>query len=213
MIANFSPLRLDFRDAVNTAGPHIDELADPIPFGAFLAGIRFAPAPGDTVVSTTIDPPDGPFRIHDMIVFDVGFEFVGNGETRTKVRQKVLERASSRQGAGPIPVGKGQVLLVRPAYDAGPKADHVTEKLRVSTKDGDSALVPLSLDTFVPPPVAVVETKVSSNAFSIVAGKSAELQVTVRSVSGPAADVVLQQSPIFLDAKVHMQPVRVHVEP
>ena len=104
------------------------------------------------------------------------------------------------------------MLLVRVSFDAGPNPGTQSGQLTITTAESDAITVPLLLDTFVPPVQSVVETKLSADNFSIFAGRSAQLLVTARSVSGPATDVIFEKSEIFLDAKVSMQPVTLHVE-
>lgn len=216
MIATFSPKSLQFRAPINSTGPLEDlDLANPISFPAsFPQDVHFDPAPQTTVVSAAVQPATGPFNVRDLLVFDVGFEMIHDPDApHAKGKQKVLEFAGSRSGPGSIVVAAGQVLLVRASYQAGPTPGTENGQLVITTTESDTATVLLSLETFVTPVQAVVETTLSADRFSIVSGKMAQLTISVRSVSGPATDVTFEKSPIFLDAKVSMQPVKVHVEP
>ena len=188
MIASFSPTELDFTAAINSTGPIGDDLdlIDPIPLPvSFPQAVHSDPAPQETVMTAAVEPAAGPFQIRDLILFDVGFVSVFDPDVGRVIRFKALTFAGSQDGPGSIQITAGQVLLVR---------------------------VVLSLTTFVPPPLSIVETALSADHFPIVVGGRAQLSVTVRSLSGPATDVSFEKSEIFQDAKVTMQSVTVHVE-
>ena len=216
MIAPFSPVELDFTAAINSTGPIGDDLdlVDPIPLPvSFPEAVHSDPAPQDTVVTAAVEPSAGPFQIRDLILFDVGFVSIFDPDVGRVVRVKALTFAGSQDGPGSIQITAGQVLLVRVVYHAGPAATTETVQLVITTAEADRATIPLSLTTFVPPPLSMVETALSADHFSIVVGARAQLSVTVRSVSGPATDVRFEKSEIFQDAKVTMESVTVHVEP
>ena len=214
MLANFLPPSLSFRAAINSTGPVEDlDLANPIIFPAsFPQDVHFDPAPQTTLVSAAVEPATGPFRVRDLIIFDVGLVTIHDPDVGRPVRVKALTFAGSHDGSGSIQIAAGQVLLARVAYDAGAVPATQTGQLIITAADSNAAKIPLSLTTFVPNQ-SVVQTAVSNTAFSITAGKTASLGITVRWVSGPAADVRFEKAAIFLDAQVSMQPTAVHVEP
>ena len=215
MIASFSPVELDFTAAINSTGPIGDDLdlIDPIPLPvSFPQAVHSDPAPQETVMTAAVEPAAGPFQIRDLILFDVGFVSVFDPDVGRVIRFKALTFAGSQDGPGSIQITAGQVLLVRVVYHAGPVATTETAQLLITTAEADRATIQLSLTTFVPPPLSIVETALSADHFPIVVGGRAQLSVTVRSLSGPATDVSFEKSEIFQDAKVTMQSVTVHVE-
>ncbi len=192
MIASFSPTELDFTAAINSTGPIGDDLdlIDPIPLPvSFPQAVHSDPAPQETVMTAAVEPAAGPFQIRDLILFDVGFVSIFDPDVGRVIRFKALTFAGSQDGPGSIQITAGQVLLVRAVYHAGPVATTETAQLVITTAEADRATIQLSLTTFVPPPLSIVETALSADHFPIVVGGRAQLSVTVRSLSGPATDV------------------------
>ena len=197
MIASFSPTELDFTAAINSTGPIGDDLdlIDPIPLPvSFPQAVHSDPAPQETVMTAAVEPAAGPFQIRDLILFDVGFVSIFDPDVGRVIRFKALTFAGSQDGPGSIQITAGQVLLVRVVYHAGPVATTETAQLVITTAEADRATIQLSLTTFVPPPLSIVETALSADHFPIVVGGRAQLSVTVRSLSGPATDVSFEKS-------------------
>ena len=188
MLANFLPPSLSFRAAINSTGPVEDlDLANPIIFPAsFPQDVHFDPAPQTTLVSAAVEPATGPFRVRDLIIFDVGLVTIHDPDVGRPVRVKALTFAGSHDGSGSIQIAAGQVLLARVAYDAGAVPATQTGQLIITAADSNATKIPLSLTTFVPNQ-SVVETAVSNTAFSIFAGKTASFGIAVRWLSGPAS--------------------------
>ena len=67
-------------------------------------------------------PEGSPFRIRDLILFDVGLVRIFDPDVGKFVRIKALTFARSRTGPGSIAVAAGQVVLVRVSYQSGPLA-------------------------------------------------------------------------------------------
>src|SRR5262249_11309431 len=213
MLAPFSPASLSFRAATNSTGPLGDDLAfaNRIPSTTtFPQDAHFDPAPNATAVSAAIEPATGPIQVRDLLAFDVEFVRIFDPDVGKFVRVKALSFAGSHEGAGSIQVAGGQVLLVRLTYQAGPVVTTETANLVIATPDSDRARIPLSLTTFVPDQ-AQVATKLSTIEFQIVPGGTANVGITVRSISG-AADVHFEKSNVLLDAKVSMKSLTVHVD-
>jgi len=212
MLARFAPDSLSFTDAVNGAGPRDDlDVVDPLILPvSFPLDVHFDPAPQGVVVSAAVAPSGGPFRVRDLMIFDVGLVTITDPDLGKRVRVKALTFAGSTEGPGSIQVAAGQVLVVRVAYEAGGTPGTTNAELLITAPGSDPVRVRLSLTTFVR---AQVETTISAAGFSISPGETTTLEVTVRWVSGPAADVGFEKSPIFIDAQVTMQPAAVHVEP
>lgn len=215
MIATFVPSEISISAAVNSSGPPLTDLIDPIPFPLTVVqgDVLFNPAPSNTLLDVEVEP-SGAFAIRDVILFDIETVPIDDPDApHSKGKQKVLAFAGSRTGAGKIAIVAAQMVLIRLAYQAGMTPGTQTGRLVVKTSEGDTAIVPLSLKAFDAPAQSVVATTVSADHFSIHAGEATQLTISVQSVSGPAADVSFEKSSIFLDAKVSMQALSVHVEP
>jgi hypothetical protein len=213
MLPPFSPQTFDigsvFVNAIGN-GPDLD-LSNPIPFSVTFPGtIRSEPALANTNISVAVGSPSGGFAIRDLILFDLGMVTVHDPDSPHPVRIKAYTFAGSHDGPGSIAVGAGQVLVIRVAFVAGPDLGTETGNVLIADNSGVAA-IPVSLQTIAPPGEA--ETSVAADHFSIQAGASAEVPVTVVWKSGPTADVGFIKSEIFLDAMVSMDPLNLHVEP
>lgn len=216
MIPEFSPADLAFDAVVGAEGPSPRDYLDPVPVGAQLDGIRFAPTAADAVVQAAVHPIDGPVKVRDLLVFDVTSEVVDDPDAPRhgpRPRQQMLALATSVSAGDAVVVRAGQVLLVRAAYAAGPTPGLDRADLVITSLGWDAVHIPVSLTTVPAPVASVVETSLSATQLSIVAGDSAQLVLTARWISGPGTDISFEKSPVFLDAQVTMDPVSAHLDP
>src|SRR5262249_51392054 len=102
---------------------------------------------------------------------------------------------------------------VRVMYSSPANPGSFPGGLSVLAPGWDPVHIPLSLTTFTPPAVTVVETKLLLDTVVVLTGRQAIVPVQVKWLSGPASNISFEKSPIFRDAMVSMQPVSVHVEP
>ncbi len=209
----FAPQTLNFGGVLpNSEGPDIT--VDPsLPADAmsFQGGVQIGNAPANANVTASIAGDTSHFQIRDVSVLervlrDVDPNELPPGHHGPLPKERVLELVAQGDGSQPLPVKKGQFVLVRVKYLTRRSEGVFTGTLLIQGDTWETVPVPLSLF------LAEVTTNIGTTLLTISQGQQINLPITVSSVVGPETDVRYELSTLQLHTGISLTPTTFHVE-